>query len=134
MFAMNRLLTQMEFRGPGATPQVQLLFCLSTAHRIYRALPNATLTTRALNKPMQLTKWGSQAMLQFLDERDGKLRKATAFSCVAYMETGMDIDPAHFDRVFAIAYEDSIYVSMQVSRDATASMGTLMFLRRLMVS
>ena len=37
-----------------------------------------------------------------------------ALACVAYMESGLDIDPSDLERVFAFAFEDSIYVSMKV--------------------
>lgn len=114
MFQLSSLIQHMDFFGPSSPPQVQLLFCLSAAQCIYGALPNANLTTRALNRPLHLTMWGSQQLQESWKNASTKVQAATAFACVAYMETGMDIDPVHFSRVFAIAYEDSIYVSMQV--------------------
>lgn len=134
MFVPELLANSLNLKLNSGLPQVQLLFCLSTAHRIYRAIPKATLTTRALNRPMQRTKWSVQASRQFLESpRDSvqKVHKTTALSCVAYMETGMDIDPSHFARVFAIAYEDSIYVSMQVSRHFTCCFSQLGRLQQL---
>lgn len=118
MFNIPRLLGNLSYHGSSAIPQVQLLFCLSKANQIYRALPNATLTPRALNRPFHLTAWGSQMMQQSMARPPppASVQRATAFACVAYMESGMDLDPVHFSRVFAIAYEDSIYISMQVSR------------------
>lgn len=119
MFDIPRLVRNLSYQGHSAMPQVQLLFCLSKANQIYRALPNATLTPRALNRPFHLTAWGSQMMQQSTARLpvSASIQRATAFACVAYMESGMDLDPVHFSRVFAIAYEDSIYISMQVSRD-----------------
>lgn len=117
MFDIPRLVGNLSYQGHSAMPQVQLLFCLSKANQIYRALPNATLTPRALNRPFHLTAWGSQMMQQSTARPppSPSTQRATAFACVAYMESGMDLDPVHFSRVFAIAYEDSIYISMQVS-------------------
>lgn len=119
MFDIPRLVDNLTFHGRLAIPQVQLLFCLSKAHQIYRALPDATLTPRALNRPLHLTAWGSQMMQQTRTRPPppASVQTASAFACVAFMESGIDMDPVHFSRVFAIAYEDSIYISMQVSRD-----------------
>lgn len=121
MFDLPRLLSNLTFYNFSVVPesQVQLLFCLSKAYQIYRALPNATLTPRALNRPFHNTMWGLQMIKQSMTRPPPprSVQTAAAFACVAYMETGMDMDPDHFSRVFAIAYEDSIYISMQVSRE-----------------
>ncbi|ROV94955.1 hypothetical protein VMCG_08302 [Cytospora schulzeri] len=96
---------------------------LSIAHQIYRALPSATVSTRALNRPLSSARWASlhyehrAAKVPAGSQEAPKISQSMAFSCVAWLEAGADIDPDDLRRVFALAYEDSIYVSMQLTCD-----------------
>ncbi len=98
---------------------------ISHASLVYSSVPDATISPRVLASPIYQTKWAIDAPGFFLDfsrqrilgeedpsEPPSELQVALA--CVAYMESGLDISPADLKRVFAFAFEDSIYVSMKV--------------------
>jgi hypothetical protein len=56
--------------------------------------------------------------------RETVLDYADAFSCVAYLDGEIDISPEDLREAFAVAYEDSIYVSMKVMLDETVPIWT----------
>lgn len=110
--------------------EILTLKALIIAHQIYRALPTATVSTRALNYPLYNTRWARHSVprvekvdsefivldrVSFANERP--INQEDAFACVAWLEAGADINPRNLERVFALAYEDSIYVSMQVGEN-----------------
>lgn len=110
------------------TPEGPALRALGMAHQIYQSLPTATVSTRALNHPLNFAQWAqdpSQSSKRrvsdspLLDQLgigkpNPQLSQTVAMSCVAWFEAGVDINPSDLERVFALAYEDSIYVSMNV--------------------
>lgn len=111
----------------GLSSEGRTLRALNTAHEVYRALPTATVSTRALSRPIYSPKWAqshpnvpagrNMATFDLLKNRGKtapRINQNVAFACVAWLEAGVDIDPPDLERVFALAYEDSIYVSMQV--------------------
>lgn len=119
MFAMDKVVCHFNELLHVPTPQVETMRALSVAHQVYRTLPDATISTRVMNSPMHLTKWaqlaiGCQPRMKLDQFPHLPIDQKVALACVAYMEGGVDIDPQLLDKAFAIAYEDSIYVSMQV--------------------
>ncbi len=109
------------------SPATIALNSISYASRVYSSVPDAAVSPRVLARPIFWTKWASDALGFNLDltrqimlgtsqedpfELPSELQVSLA--CVAYMESGIDISPADLKRVFAFAFEDSIYVSMKV--------------------
>jgi hypothetical protein len=122
----------------GKVSVTQALRAISFASHIYSSLPDAEVSPRVLTSPIYDTKWACQVDDGFwkrispptklrhagdsptIDswknpktDRVIKLRQSS-LACVAYMESGIDLNPADLKRVFAFAFEDSIYVSMKV--------------------
>lgn len=136
LFDGEQLLRHFDLQLNSAT-ELLTLKALNIAYRIYRALPDARVSTSALNRPLYMAKWAkhiryprkSPGVLPEAEQimaaavttaatsenwNSAQLNLKTAFACVANLEGGFDIDPPSLERVFAIAFEDSIYVSMQV--------------------
>ncbi|KAF4341987.1 hypothetical protein FBEOM_4080 [Fusarium beomiforme] len=99
---------------------------LSTAHRIYRSLPDAGISTHSLESPLYKAKWATHSrakvadlslklFLDFLPPKQSELSLSQSLSCVAYLEGGFDLEPESLNRVFALAFEESIYFSMKAS-------------------
>lgn len=132
LFDMGAMISVFDFDEDAAVgletkPEGRTLKALSSAHRIYQSLPTATVSTRALNSPLYSPRWSPQSRrIAAIDNPhsfdipssrqtpDAQLSQDVAFSCIAWLEAGIDIDPRDLTRVFALAYEDSIYVSMNV--------------------
>jgi hypothetical protein len=121
MFDMEKL-TSHIYTGQSLLPQVnQTLEAISKLSIVYSVLPNATFSIAVLDKLMSHTKWArllarKNALTSNLQRGDmaNDLTLPIALSCVAYMESGFDIDPTSLSGVFAFAYEDSLYVAMPV--------------------
>lgn len=114
----------------GTKAEGMTLKSMRTAQRIYQSLPTATVSTRAFNTPLYSPRWASQIQTdakvddslessRWKDHQkpDAHISQDVAFSCVAWLEAGVDLNPPDLARVFALAYEDSIYVSMNVCAD-----------------
>lgn len=114
----------------GTKAEGMTLKAMSTAQKVYQSLPTATVSTRALNNPLYSPRWASQVQTdaklddslesdRWKDPRkpDGQISQDVAFSCIAWLEAGVDLNPPDLARVFALAFEDSIYVSMNVCAD-----------------
>lgn len=103
------------------SPDIQTFRSLGKAHWVYRSLPEATITTAIMDRPLFSRRWMSE-QLRYLNVPDplshqpleGPISLAVSFSCVAYLDSGIDIPPEVMNDVFAIAFEDSIYFSMKV--------------------
>ena len=109
------------------TPATQALKVISYVSHVYSSVPGAAVSPQVLTSPIYRTKWAIYAQNPKLvdDSPQHTTRKSektpsslsplqVSLACVAYMESGLDISPAKFQRVFAFAFEDSIYVSMKV--------------------
>lgn len=105
------------------------MVAIMAAAKTYKDLPNATVPVTTLNHCISETKWASALNTeifiynthgpmwssQLLTSNDNLSNpRGIIFSCIAFMEAGIDIDPNSLKKVMAIAYEDSLYVSMQV--------------------
>jgi hypothetical protein len=91
---------------------------MSAAFTFYRSLPDATLSTEVLNRPLTASSWahGATERNRLRPQMDMiNLDRCTAFSCIAYMEACADLSPESFKSIFSLAYEDSLYIAMQVS-------------------
>ena len=116
------------------SPATHALHTISYASRIYSSVPDAAVSPRVLTSPIYQTKWAKYTgarvqqqnpqathlrFIQVPPSRDTHTARTApdrqvALACVAYMESGLDIDPSDLERVFAFSFEDSIYVSMKV--------------------
>ncbi|KAK7729659.1 hypothetical protein SLS53_009230 [Cytospora paraplurivora] len=114
----------------GLSSEGRTFRALNTASEVYRALPMATVSTRALSYPLYMAHWVSsppdaqvrhnRATFDLMKNREKtvyRIDQNIAFACVAWMEAGVDLELPSLKRVFALAYEDSIYVSMQLACD-----------------
>lgn len=134
LFDMEAIISFFDLsnKSPGLslarTPEGPTLKALGIAHKVYQSLPTATVSTRALNYPLSFPRWTQEVQKSLKTEpnalsgfdqwtspkADFQISQAVAFSCIAWLEAGVDINPPDLERVFALAYEDSIYVSMNV--------------------
>jgi hypothetical protein len=105
-------------------PSSLTLEALTIAHKFYRALPDAAISTRSLESPLYETKW-FQSFLDVTADRDPfdrmnsrsrsfRYNLGHSLSCVAYLEGGFDLEPHNLERTFALAFEESMYFSMKV--------------------
>ncbi|KAK5664008.1 hypothetical protein OQA88_222 [Cercophora sp. LCS_1] len=105
----------LEFIDNLRGPESSVYVALSVAAQIYRILPTATVSVKTLYKPFGSTCWANQFArpgqgTATSPEPDG----VTALACVAFMEGCFDLEPSSLRNVFAVAFEDSIYVLMRV--------------------
>jgi hypothetical protein len=87
----------------------RVLYALSTAARIYRGLPEATIAIRALDQNLLSASW-----VQILEE-DHSLGLSTqprfCFAVIAYFDQGScNVGTQSFEDVIAISSADSLYV------------------------
>lgn len=124
MFHMSKVVHRLTLGADPLSPQTKTLKALSAAYRVYRNLPDATISAGTLNSPLYAAKWAARTNLIQAGSKYDRLQRGrddakhidqkTAFSCVAYFDGDIDVRPDDLGQVFAVAYEDSIYVSMQV--------------------
>ncbi|EUC46251.1 hypothetical protein COCMIDRAFT_4634 [Bipolaris oryzae ATCC 44560] len=82
-----------------------VLCAITAAVSVYATLPNATVHSGVLRRPLKATHWAQKDAVEFLQHED-------VVSMISYMETGIhDIDPQVLHNVIAFSYADSIFVS-----------------------
>ncbi|KAF2230757.1 hypothetical protein EV356DRAFT_519402 [Viridothelium virens] len=110
---VTRLLHHINVRQDpslGADQQVyRTMLAISAAARIYKIIPSATVSIANLAKPISEIAW---ARVQ-----ESPIPRSVTLSCIVYMESGHDFDPKFLSKPFALAYEDSIYIAMQLTCD-----------------
>ena len=102
-------------------PMMQTMKAVSLAAMIYQAIDSATVCVEAFNEPIFTAKWAkfllAPAQIDMTTRNYIKpdfLSRQIAFSCVAYLGCSTDIEPSLLKAVFAMAYEDSLYLASQV--------------------
>ncbi|KAM0340151.1 hypothetical protein ACHAPU_010643 [Fusarium lateritium] len=108
-------------------PSSLTLTALTMAHKFYRTLPDAAISLRSLESPLYKAKWAKSPQTTRADQnlhsssqsntRRVQLKLCNSLSCVAYLEGGFDLEPESLERVFAVAFEESIYFSMKLTCD-----------------
>ena len=99
--------------------------CVALAHAkdVYNYLPGATISPHVFSSPKPISDivWASE--LNALEQAGGEsLLRSTAFSCIAYFESGvMEVPPNQIPNVMAIASGDSLYVAAQLLCDPAAN-------------
>lgn len=93
----------------------QNLYAVAAASAIYKSIPNATLLVKTLRSPFCYGQWATAVFNSRVAAKSFRLTREIALSCVAYMESGLDLNPSSLNRTMALAYEDSIYIAKQVS-------------------
>jgi hypothetical protein len=131
LFHLGELLYQIEFGRDSLGDIAKTLSALSVASRVYKLLPDATVAIATLDRPLASTHWAQSmyhTMVGLEVVANGGtnlfkfdpilLKRGTALSCVAYLESGYcDIPPSILVNVFALSSGDSIYISMPVSNE-----------------
>lgn len=126
MFDVKILLRYIDKEIDPTRPLYQTMKAVSVAARIYKVLPSASVSIRVLEKRFDNAKWAKPfTQAKKPRKRYGFLQvpainRATALACVAYLECGVDIDPSLLTTSFALAYENSLYIAMQVSFKVSA--------------
>lgn len=123
-FSVISLLNHLDKGLDPLGPVNAAMRAMSAAATIYKAIPTATVSVKTLNQALSAAKWtklsrqGRNIVWESVDsQREAiKLDRPTALSCIAYMEAGFDIEPSLLASVFALAFEDSLYIGMQVSK------------------
>lgn len=96
-----------------AKPDATTLRGLSEAYTVYQSLPDAVISPAVMNRPFSKANW-----LSPIEPWQGATRnlvKSRSLACVAYLDSGVvDVHADVMRDAFAIAFEDSIYVSMEV--------------------
>ncbi|KAK2861102.1 hypothetical protein FQN49_004537 [Arthroderma sp. PD_2] len=120
MFSIAALLRMSERLDPLADVS-KTMMSITMASMIYKVMPNASVSIKVLDKPIYKPKWAEGSLLfpkfSYTPKRSMEPDRATALSCIAYMESGLDIDPSLLTDVLALAYEDSLYLAMQLTCD-----------------
>lgn len=132
-FSVQQLWWQIMSNGSGSHSDAYYLTLApaSMASVIYNLLPEATLPVRILNNNLSQTKWFSslrghgsekpstqlaRKMAQSLCAVDPNfLHRGIAMSCIAYMDSGLDLDPNLLRDATALSSGDSLYIPMRVS-------------------
>jgi hypothetical protein len=104
-------------------PVNQTVTALGIASKIYQAVPTASVSVEVLNKPLYHTNWFRPSTnppkpktFQYKAARSSEIfiPRHIAFSCVAYFGCSADIEPDLLGNVFAMAYEESLYIASEV--------------------
>ncbi len=108
------------FNGSGDLRDLMALqHVLPLLARLFRVIPAARISISTFDRPLGDAKW-----YQVYDQRsrrstslflDPEFDLGIAFACIAYLIAGVNVDPDIMEPVFAMAYEDSLYVDMRVS-------------------
>ncbi|CAI6230367.1 unnamed protein product [Periconia digitata] len=112
---------------PKGSPK-QALLALSYAAQYYKDLSNATIDVGILTRPITETKW----VRNIIANIQGVKWYRTGFSLIAYMETGIEIDPHDLRGVIAFSTADSIYVRSTIIQDPYKSMTERSRIRRIL--
>lgn len=72
---------------------------------LYKGMSNATIDLGVTTKPLALTRWADDVNARGLTHHG-------ALSAISYFETGfIDLQPSHFDGVFALSMGNSLFIS-----------------------
>lgn len=98
------------------------LAALGLATSAYANLGEASISPRVVAKPLCSAKWlgrGHGSAYKTLTELGSKtcMTREETFSCIAYLDYGLDIELQAFKNVMAISCGDSIYVASALLRD-----------------
>ena len=106
---------------------VQALKSIGTIAKIYKLLPQATISIRVFEKHILNTRWVQSAMLSSPKDDHGEainplclfqLSRPTTFSCIAMMDSGeFDLEPTLLSSVMALSVDNSIYVTASLVCD-----------------
>ncbi|XEV00960.1 hypothetical protein FSHL1_006247 [Fusarium sambucinum] len=101
MFAPEKLLDMLD---ADPVPPSLTLKALAMAHKIYRTLPDAVISTRSLESPLYEAKWVESLISTTADMIKAKplvpeLNLSNSLSCVAYLEGGFDLEPGSLERL-----------------------------------
>jgi hypothetical protein len=78
---------------------------------LYKGMSNATIDLGVTTKPLALTGWAEDVNTRGLTRRG-------ALAAISYFETGfIDLQPSHFDGVFALSMGNSLFVSDYLLHD-----------------
>jgi hypothetical protein len=87
------------------------LRALEAASVLYESISNATVHLGVTTKSLALTSWARYINSKGLD-------RISALSAISYFETGfLDLEPDHFDQVFALSSGNSLFVVDHLLRD-----------------
>ncbi|KAI9690167.1 MAG: hypothetical protein M1822_009128 [Bathelium mastoideum] len=129
MFSIDHLLSHLKHNLDPLSQVTKTMVAISVAAKFYKVLPNATVSIANLAKPLSTSAWAETISSRpHVVDMNGLLYPAAkaqhsppsrhiALSCIAYMESGYNIDPNLLTNVLALAYEDSIYIAMQLTCD-----------------
>jgi hypothetical protein len=94
-------------RVPATKAEINLIEACEAASRIYKLLPNATLSTRILSQELGKAKWiTSRRKEGFL------LSRAQTLACILMFDSGVcNLDPEIFTDVMAISSGGSLYIA-----------------------
>lgn len=122
MFSVNDLLEHVNRWLDRRHTDTETMRAVSLIAKVYQVLHNATISVEVLNRPLAMSKWASEVTTLFNSSSFpmtlfGNIcfSRPMALSCVAYMESCVDIAPSVLTDAFALAYEDSLYLTMEVS-------------------
>ncbi|KAE8447571.1 hypothetical protein EG329_010701 [Mollisiaceae sp. DMI_Dod_QoI] len=94
-------------RPPAAQAEISLIEACEGASRIYKILPNATVSTRILSRMLVSAKWIPRQR-----KGDLLLTRAQTFACILMFDSGVcDLDPEVFNDVMAISSGSSLYIA-----------------------
>jgi hypothetical protein len=91
------------------------LLALGFIEQIYKGLGDATITPSIIKSPLHAAKWlgigEAHTYKELVKHPEMELSREETFSCICYLETGLNLGPKVFEKVIAISSEDSIYVA-----------------------
>lgn len=105
-------------------PLEMALRSFSVIAMVYSVIPNATIAVEVLSRPLLKAAWVQGLSLDdTTDESQGPLLngipefvdRETAFACITFLLGLENISPNYFSDVFAMAYEDSLFIANEVS-------------------
>ncbi|KAK0716824.1 hypothetical protein B0T26DRAFT_675244 [Lasiosphaeria miniovina] len=97
-------------------PYFKSLKAIQLARSVYQKLSGATASLRVTDHPLHDARWIPNAILSSAAvELD--LPRAYRFACIAFFESGYDLDPTEFTEVIAISSRNSLYVSQVLLGD-----------------
>lgn len=91
------------------------LLALGIIEKVYSAFGDATITPSIVKAPLHSAKWlgiGDTHTYKELNNHPNlEMQREEAFSCISYLETGLDLAPEVFKKVVAVSVGDSIFVA-----------------------
>jgi hypothetical protein len=92
---------------PAAQSEINLIEACEAAARIYKLLPNATLSTQILSQQLRDAKW-----IPAKQKGEVFLTRAQTFACILMFDSGVcNLEPEIFGNVMAISSGSSLYIA-----------------------